>query len=90
MDNNELATELLKEVKASAKRWFIAFCIMIGLELATIIGFMWYITLPIDETMIEQEMEDVHNSNNVKQIVGDDYGEGVSESNTQTESGQAP
>lgn len=90
MDNNELATELLKEVKASAKRWFIAFCIMIGLELATIIGFMWYITLPVDETVIEQEMEDVRNSNNVKQIVGDDYGEGVSESNTQTESGQAP
>lgn len=90
MDNNELATELLKEVKASAKRWFIAFCIMIGLELATIIGFMWYITLPVDETVIEQEMEDVRNSNNVKQIVGDDYGEGVSESNTQTESSQAP
>lgn len=53
MENETLATELLREIKASAKRWFIAFCIMVGLELATIIGFMWYISLPAEDVAIE-------------------------------------
>lgn len=39
------ATELLREVKASARRWFIAFCVMVMVEVATIIGFIWYIYL---------------------------------------------
>lgn len=50
-----LATELLHELKASAKRWFIAFCVMVGLELATIAGFMWYITLPTEDVSIEND-----------------------------------
>lgn len=41
-----LATEILQELKRNAKRWFIAFCVMIFLELATIIGFMWYLSHP--------------------------------------------
>ncbi len=51
MDNNEmtLATELLHELKASAKRWFVAFVVMVILELATIAGFIWYISLPVEE-----------------------------------------
>ena len=70
MDNETLASELLKEVKASAKRWFIAFCIMIGLELATIVGFMWYISLPIEETSYTvQEMEDIDNASTATQNV---------------------
>ena len=56
MDNqNEvttLASELLHELKATSKRWFIAFCIMVALELATIAGFMWYISLPVDESVV--------------------------------------
>lgn len=59
MDNKNyedtLASELLHELKLSAKRWFIAFCIMIALELATIAGFMWYISLPADELTIEND-----------------------------------
>lgn len=50
-----LATELLKEVKATSRRWFIAFCVMIGLELATIFGFMWYITLPEENISVEND-----------------------------------
>lgn len=46
-----LATEILAEVKASARRWFIAFIIMIIIEVATIAGFLWYISLPVDETV---------------------------------------
>ena len=52
-----LATEILAELKASAKRWFIAFIIMLCLELATIGGFLWYISLPVDET-VEIENDD--------------------------------
>lgn len=53
MDNQEftLATELLHEVKASARRWFIAFVVMVVLEIATIAGFMWYNRLPAEEYM---------------------------------------
>lgn len=50
-----LASELLHEVKLSAKRWFIAFCVMVILEVATIGGFMWYISLPTDELTIEKD-----------------------------------
>lgn len=46
-----LATELLHELKMSAKRWFIAFLIMLGIEVLTIAGFLWYISLPVDETV---------------------------------------
>lgn len=41
-----LASEILAELKASAKRWFIAFCIMVVLEVLTIAGFIWYISQP--------------------------------------------
>lgn len=46
-----LATEILKEIKASARRWFIAFLVMCGIEICTISGFLWYISLPVEETV---------------------------------------
>ena len=59
MDNQKievtLASELLHELKATSKRWFIAFCIMVVIEFATIAGFMWYMSLPVDELTIENE-----------------------------------
>ena len=87
MDNEKLATELLHEIKASAKRWFIAFCIMVFLELATICGFMWYISLPAEEvTTIEN---DEGNANyiggNVNGVLNNGKGEDNSKENqTQT------
>lgn len=64
MDHETLATELLHEIKASSKRWFIAFCIMVGVELATIAGFLWYVSLPVEEYTEEytQEAEDIDGS----------------------------
>ena len=50
-EGKTLATEILLELKASAKRWFIAFIIMIGVEIATVAGFLWYLSLPVDETV---------------------------------------
>lgn len=55
MNNESLALELLHEVKASAKRWFIAFCVMVGVEIATIIGFLWYISLPVEEVNVYEQ-----------------------------------
>lgn len=56
-EHTTLATELLHELKLSAKRWFIAFCVMVVLEIVTIAGFMWYISLPVEEYSIDQITE---------------------------------
>lgn len=55
MDQMTLATEMLHELKASSKRWFTAFCVMVGLEIATIAGFLWYVSLPVDEVTVESD-----------------------------------
>lgn len=74
MNEESLATELLHEVKRSAKRWFIAFLVMVIVELITIAGFLWYITLPTEESSIEfsQEMDDIEDST-ATQMIGGDY-----------------
>lgn len=58
MENQTLATELLHELKATSKRWFIAFLIVLALWFATIGGFLWYITLPVEETSIEMDADE--------------------------------
>ena len=50
---NDFATELLHEVKTQTKRWFTAFTIMCFLEVMTIFGFVWYISLPIDDISVD-------------------------------------
>lgn len=74
------ATELLREVKSSARRWFIAFCVMVFMEIATIAGFLWYISLPVETetTDIEQNADDGRDN----QIVGGDYNVSEPESDT--------
>ena len=69
------ATELLHELKAQSKRWFVAFCIMVVLELLTIAGFMWYISLPVEDVVTTQTVEDTDNST-VSQVIGGDNNEG--------------
>ena len=58
LNEHSLAYELLVEVKHSARRWFIAFLIMCILEIGTVIGFMYYLSLPTEEYHIEQEADD--------------------------------
>lgn len=60
MDNEgtNLASEILAEVKKNSKRWFIAFIIMVILEIATVAGFLWYVSLPIDQETVQIENED--------------------------------
>ena len=54
MEQETLATELLREVKAQSKRWFTAFIIVLALWFATIGVFIWYISLPVEEYDIDQ------------------------------------
>ena len=54
-ENSTLATELLHELKQHSKRWFIAFIIMVIVEAFTIAGFLWYISLPVEEETVQVE-----------------------------------
>ena len=55
MNDETLASELLHQIKMNAQRWFIAFIVMVGIELATIAAFLWYISLPVDEVTVESD-----------------------------------
>lgn len=79
-EGTTLATEIFKELKASARRWFIAFLIMVVVEICTVAGFLWYISLPADEAVVTVENED-GNANYVgRDLNGGLYnGEGNSE-----------
>lgn len=81
-----LATEIVSELKASARRWFIAFIVMLIVEVFTVAGFLWYISLPADETITTQEAEDINNSS-VIQRVGD-YIEGTADGGSETAGSQ--
>lgn len=54
-DGMTLATEILQELKASARRWFIAFLVTVVVEICTVAGFLWYISLPVDEVTVEND-----------------------------------
>lgn len=76
MEDRTLATELLHELKATSKRWFIAFIVVLCLWFATIGAFLWYISLPVEEQYsIDQEASD--RSFN---LIGGDYNGGETES----------
>ena len=66
MDNETLATELLKGQKQNAKRWFIAFLAVLCLWFATIAGFIIYLSLPEEVSTVEQTVESSHNNNGVE------------------------
>ena len=60
-----LATELLHELKASAKRWFIIAVIELIVILAMAGGFVWYLSLPVEDEVVSVESEDGGNANYV-------------------------
>lgn len=77
MENIPLATEIIRTMKK------IIFALII-LEVLTIAGFMWYISLPTDETYIEQESD----NDSYNQIIGGDYNGEQTKSNSQEKSNQ--
>ena len=50
-----LATELIKEIQISAKRWFIIAIVELLIILSMAGGFVWYLSLPIDEVVVEND-----------------------------------
>ena len=84
MENETLATEMLREIKATSKRWFIMFLVTLCLWFATIIGFICYeyYSLPVDEVTTTYEQESDNDSKNL--IVGGDYN-GETENNENSE-----
>ena len=83
MSEDKLATELLKQINADKKRWFIIAVVELILLLSTIGIFMWYISLPMESNVIEQDSD----TNSYNQIIGGDVNGVETESKTCTESG---
>ena len=65
MENETLATEMLREIKAQTKRWFIISIILLVALVGSNIGWLihegQYETISTDES-IEQEQTDTQNS----------------------------
>lgn len=76
-ENKTLATELLHEVKASAKRWFIIAIVELIAILLMVAGFLWYITLPVEEYTETIEQEATDRSFNI--VNGGDFNGGQTE-----------
>lgn len=55
IENTTLATELLREVKAQSKRWFITAVVELAVIVVIVIAFLWYVSLPTDESIIEND-----------------------------------
>ena len=89
MENNNttLATELLHEIKASAKRWFIIAIAELVIIAILLCGMLWYFTLPTDEQLV-----DISNDAGITTYVGNDLngvlknGENQSKDSSQGES----
>ena len=84
MNDTTLATELIAELKASSKRWFIAFLVVLVLWFATIGAFIWYISLPVEEYETTIENSD-GNANYVGNDLNGVINNGESESHEETQ-----
>lgn len=82
MDNQTLASEMLSELKATNRRWFIAFLVVLALWFATIGAFIWYISLPVEENTVEQ-----YTDGNANSIIGIGDYNGTTESYEETQGG---
>lgn len=69
MDNVTFATEMIDELKATSKRWFVLFLVVLFLWFATIGLFVWYISLPSEDVEIEQAAD----NDSYNQVIGGDY-----------------
>lgn len=70
-ENTSLATELIRKLKSTSKRWFIAFIVVLSLWFATIGGFIIYLSLPIEETVTETVTQDADDNGDNNYIGGD-------------------
>lgn len=70
-ENTSLATELIRELKSTSKRWLIAFIVVLSLWFATIGGFIIYLSLPVEETVTETVTQDADDNGNNNYVGGD-------------------
>ena len=74
MENQNLATELLHEVKLSSRRWFILSMVEL-LVIAILLIFLFVIPAETyTETEYQQEVTDIEGSD-ITQNIGDTYGD---------------
>lgn len=65
MDGDNLATELLREVKATSKRWFILFIITLIMLCGTNMAWLYAWNLPSEETSQTYDIDAEDNGNAV-------------------------
>ena len=73
MEKETLAMEILQELKAQSKRWFVSFIIVLILWFATIGVFIWYIYQPIEEveTTTSQDADTEGDNSPINQKMGE-------------------
>lgn len=72
MEKDTLALEMLKELKAQSKRWFIIAIIELCIIFAITGVFVWYINQPIEETITyEQDADTQGDSSPINQSIGE-------------------
>lgn len=64
MNNDSLALEMLKELKAQSKRWFVIAVTALVLLVASNLAWLVYESQYEDITTEEQVIEDIDNSSN--------------------------
>ena len=88
MEERNLATEMLHELKAQSKRWFIIAIVELVLLVGSNIGWLIFESQYETTTTDEQAMEDIDNSNNsnyTQTIKWGDIIENVSKKNSYKE-----
>ena len=73
MEKENLATEMLHELKAQSKRWFIIAIIELIIIIATTGIFVWYINQPIEEveTTTTQDADTEGDNSPINQHIGE-------------------
>lgn len=66
MDGDNLATELLREVKATSRRWFILFIITLIMLCGTNMAWLYAWNLPSEETTTTITSDDDSNANYIE------------------------
>ena len=73
--NVTLATELIREIKASAKRWFIIALVELFIIIGIVVTFVWYLNTPEEEvtetTTYTQDADTEGDDSPIEQRIGE-------------------
>lgn len=69
---NRLALEILKELKTNAKRWFIAFVVVLVMLFATNCLWLYAWCLPVEEVLYTTEVTQTSEENGTNNYIGRD------------------